>query len=180
MIFLLAAVMIPLVFPVAAVKATYVATLQRSMSISTSQWRAVAVPQNSGPTNQPLVLLWTNSQGTAYQIFDIINPGTIDLTGFIFHVTVLRTSGGGNKPLDVTFEACVGASWTALNTCSGSIVTIGTTSTSLTTTVAQPVNVGGRLSIQASTTPSGSSQHSTTIDISVDTTHIRPITITSS
>jgi hypothetical protein len=165
---------------VPVVHAAHVAHVQRSISASAVAWRAVATPLNTAPSNQPLVLLWANSQGAAYQIFDIVNTGSVDLTGLTFHVTVVRTSGGGNKPLNVTFEACEGASWTSLNTCPGLIQTIGTTSTSLTTTVNQLIPVGGRLSVQASTPPAGTSQHSTTIDISVGTTHLRAGTTTSS
>jgi hypothetical protein len=165
---------------VPVVHATHMARVQHPISVNSASWQAVATPLNTAPSNQSLVLLWANSQGAAYQIFDVVNTGTIDLTGLTFHVTVVRTSGGSNKPLNVTFEACVGAAWTALNTCPGTIQTIGTTSSFLTTTVSQMITVGGRLSVQASTPPAGTAQHSTTIDISVDTTHLRAGTTTSS
>jgi hypothetical protein len=170
----IAAFVVQSFLPVTTASAAHSATVQRSVAASTSEWRAVAVPEGGPPVDQPLTLVWARNQGSAYQIFDIVNSGTIDLGGVNFHATVLLTSGGNARPLEVTFDACVGGSWTVYDSCTGAVLNIGTTTTSLTTNVNHSLAVGDRLSVQASTTPSGSSQWSTTLDISVDTTHIRP------
>jgi hypothetical protein len=171
----IAAFVVQSFLPMATASAAHSATLQRLVVTSTSEWRAVAVPNGGPPVNQSLTLVWVRNQGSAHQIFDIVNSGTIDLGGVNFHAIVLLTSGGNPKPLEVTFDACIGGSWTVHDSCTGAVLNLGTTTTALTTNVSHSLAVGDRLSVQASTTPAGSSRWSTRIDISVDTTHIRPI-----
>lgn len=167
-------VAIQLLSPTMPANATHAAAVVTSFEVSTVRWRAVAVPAGAVPVDQSLTITWTNERGSAYQIIEIVNAGTVDLNHITFQATVARTSGGNDKLNDVTFEACIGGTWTALHSCSGTIQNIGTTSSLLTTTVSQPLAIATRLSVKASTSPSGANQHLTTVTIIVDSTNIRP------
>lgn len=148
-------------------------TNRRLITVSSAAWRAVAVPANTPPTNQPLVLNWAVSHGTAYQFFDIVNNGSIDVSSQTFHVTNVLDKNGNMKAPTVTFDACLNGTWTAINTCSGTVQQLGSTTTEIFTTVNTYLSVGSRIHIQATTTPSGSSSYTTTVNISIDRSQVR-------
>lgn len=156
------------------VGATSGARVHSTLRVTTAEWRAVATPQNSTPVNQALILTWSVSHGTAYQYFDIVNSGTIDVTSQTFHVTNVLDKGGNAKAPTVTFEACLNGTWVAVNSCSGTVVALGSTTTEIFTTVNTPLPVGSRLRLQATTTPSGTSSYTTTVNISIDRSQVRP------
>lgn len=144
------------------------------LSVTASRWGASAVPQGAPNGTGPLVMNWSVNQGIAYQYFDVVNSGSLAIFGQSFSVTNVNDKSGGPKPPTVTFEACVNGEWqSSTNSCSGSVVLMGSTTTTFFTSLNTPLNVNGRLSARARTSPGGSSTYTTTINVIVDRTQIR-------
>lgn len=157
-----------------SVGATTSSRMHSTLRVTTAEWRVVATPQNATPVNQALILTWSVSRGSAYQFFDIVNSGSIDVTSQTFHVSNVLDTGGNAKAPTVTFEACLNGTWVAVNSCSGTAVALGSTTTEIFTTVNIPLPVAGRLHLQATTTPNGTNSYTTTVNISIDRSQVRP------
>lgn len=141
------------------------------------RWAASAVPIGAPASTGPLIMRWTVSGGTARQYFDIINTGTIEITSQSFLVTNVYEKSGNAKPPTVTFEACVDGAWQpSSNTCTGSIVLMGSTTTEFFSSLATPLAIGARLSARATTSPGGISSYTTTINVLVSRSQVRPRT----
>ena len=141
---------------------------------SASQWSAVAVPQGAAPIPAPLVMSWNVNQGTAYQYFDIVNTGSLSLSGQTFAVTSVYDKGGRGKPPTVTFEGCINGTWSAsTQTCSGSVINMGSTTSELFTSLSTPIHVGNRLSARAKTSPGASNSYITTVNVQISRSQIR-------
>jgi hypothetical protein len=179
-IVILALVTITLLVSSSMVGAEHIARAQNSVAVSTATWRAVATPENTSPSNQSLVLAWTVNQGMAHQFFDIVNVGTLAITSQTFRLTNILTNGGNSKAPLVTFTACLNGTWTAVDVCTGTAVELGSTATDSFDTVNTPVDVGGRIHVQATTTPRGTSSYTTTVSIAISSDQIRPGTTISS
>lgn len=165
---------VSLFFIASSIGATAGARVHSKSMVTAAEWRAVATLQNATPVNQALILTWSVSRGTAYQYLDIVNSGTIDLTGQTFHVSSILDRGGNTKSPTVTFEACLSGTWVAPNSCTGTVVALGSTATEIFTTTNTPLAVAGRLHLQATTVPSGAYSYTTTVNISVNRIQVRP------
>jgi hypothetical protein len=171
---------IPLLASAPTVEAEHIARSQNSVGVSSATWRAVATPRNTSPSKQALTLTWTVNQGTAHQFLDIVNVGTIAVTSQTFHMANVLDNGGNAKPPLVTFTACLNGTWTGVDMCTGTAVQLGSTATEFFTTVNTPLDVGGRIHVQATTAPRGSSSYTTTVNISISSDQVRPSTTISS
>lgn len=168
----------PVLSPEVASSASY-AQWQQQVSVSATSWAASAVPVGAPASNGPLVMTWTVSGGSARQYFDIVNTGSIEIMGQSFLVTNVYEKSGNAKPPTVTFEACVNGSWQpSSNTCTGSIVLMGSTTTEFFSSLATPLAVGARLSARATTSPGGSSSYTTTVNVLVSRSQVRAATVT--
>lgn len=147
---------------------------QQSVSAAVTRWGASAVPSGALTGQGPLVMTWSINQGIAYQYFDIVNVGQTDVLGQSFFVTNVYEKSGNAKPPTVTFEACINGVWSSIsNTCSGQVVTMGTTTTEFFSSLSTPLSVNDRLSARARTSPGGSSSYTTTINVLVSRDQIR-------
>jgi hypothetical protein len=155
------------------------ANWQHQSSASVTRWAASAVPVGAPASTGPLVMTWTVSGGTARQFFDIVNTGAIEIIGQSFLVTNVYEKSGNAKPPTVTFEACVNGTWQpSSNTCTGSIVLMGSTTTEFFSSLATPLAIGARLSARATTSPGGSSSYTTTFNVLVSRSQVRAATVT--
>lgn len=143
------------------------ASVDRPVATATARWAAVAVPRGSGAAVGALVLTWTVSQGVAYKYFDLLNVGTLPLSGQSFEVTNVYERTGNVKPPTVTFEACLNGTWSASNTCSGTVEMMGSTTGQFFTTVNTPLMPSARLEVRATTAPGAISSYTTTVNVSV-------------
>lgn len=159
--------------PTPSLAATH-AVRNTPVSVTTARWGASAVVQGAQAGTGPLVMNWAVSQGIAYQYFDVVNNGLIDIAGQSFSVTSVYDRSGAVKPPTVTFEACVNGVWQpSTNACTGSVVLMGSTTSTFFTSLATPLAVNSRLSARARTSPGGSSSYTTTINVLIDRTQIR-------
>ncbi|MCG6566961.1 hypothetical protein [Tessaracoccus sp. ZS01] len=89
-------------------------------------WGVAAVGQGAAPTGSPLILIWTNLKGFRYSFVDLVNVGTVEVSGASLLLDSVALSGGNNPSPQLTFDACVGADWNpATATCSGEVVHLG-------------------------------------------------------
>lgn len=168
----------PMLTPEIASSASY-SLWQQQVSVSATRWAASAVPAGAPPSTGPLVMTWTVSGGTARQFFDIVNTGAIEIMGQSFLVTNVYEKSGNAKPPTITFEACVNGVWnSSTNTCSGTVVLMGRTTTEFFSSLTTPLAVGARLSARATTSPGGSSSYTTTINVLVSRSQVRAAAIT--
>jgi hypothetical protein len=87
-------------------------------------------------------------------LFEAANAGTLDVTEASYNVVVV-----GGVLSSVVLEACVGGTWTALTTCTGTVTRIGGATYSWTSSAADnakwtaspaaPTAAGSRLSLRA-------------------------------
>lgn len=142
---------------------------------TTATWGAVAVaPGAQASPGAPFVI---NSSGwsSSTHYFDVVNVGTMPLTGQMLSFDILDTWFGGTRNPSLAVEGCINGTWTSSSRCSGtkvfsSSVNNGAFSSSLALEPGQRVNI--KLGIGWSWTGIR-----TTIDVSVARTMIRkPVT----
>lgn len=145
----------------------------RAVSVSTLKWAVVPLAQAGVVGSGPYTLSWEVSGGNAYDYFDLVNLGSVDVNQFVMTVTNVPTGSSQNLPL-VTLDVCVGGSWnTTANTCSGSIQTLGQgTASGMTVTMAS-LPLGSRSAIRATTRPNTRNNAVTTVAVSVSRADIR-------
>ncbi len=142
--------------------------------VASATWSVVATPLGAAPQNGPLIMAWNVSGGTAYQYFELVNTGSLALSGETFRVINVYNKTGNVKPPTVTFDACIGGTFnTSTTACSGTIRNIGSTSTEVFTTLHNAIAAGGRFAIRASTPPGASSSYTTTVSVSVNRAMVR-------
>jgi hypothetical protein len=141
------------------------ATVTRSaVSVTTASWGAAGATTTGTPTTgQAFVITWSSPLlGTSSQYFQVVNTGTLDLTG----ETYAATNAGSN--VTVTLTACVGATWNAsTGKCGGTQVVLDTSGGS-STTASTPIPASSALSVRAQA--SGLSLTSFTTSVTVTTT----------
>lgn len=170
-----------LILFVAPAKAALLSVTHNTVHTTTSKWAANAVAQGQPATIGPLQMNWSVSQGVAYQYFDVVNTGSLALSSQSFMVTNTYDKSGNAKPPTVTFEACLNGAWlSGTNTCTGNVLTLGTTNTEFFVSVSTPLAVNQRLSVRARTSPGASSSYRTTVSIYVDRSNVRPSLSTNS
>lgn len=158
-----------------------------SPTVTTATWGIT--PAGVNGTGSPS-LSWSPLEGTtmAPKFFTIVNTGTTTLIGTTWSALVSRDGSNGNVKTPLRFDACVGAAWnTLLNTCAGTVTTIGTTlekegTMSVESTVTASA-VGSALSVRAVPTKISTNQDMTavvTTSVSSATQVHLPDTVTNS
>ena len=162
-----------------AAKAAATAVIEDAVTVTTARWGGVAVAPGAAATENPHVLVWTISGNQATSLFEIVNVGDLELVSQRLDLTVTVTQGGGT-PDPVALSACIGAAWDpASNSCSGTVVALGTSG-------AGPIATGltlspaGRVSVRATTSRTTSSRTTTAIDVITSREDVRVATMTSS
>lgn len=146
---------------------------ERSAAATAARWSAVAVPQGAMPSNGPLEMVWGVNAGTAYHYFEVVNTGDITLASIALDAQH-STSGGNSANRTITLEWCRAGHWIAeTHGCSGTLVPLGTTSTSLRTTLEATLAPDARLQLRARTSPNNQG-NVTVVDVSVHRSSARP------
>lgn len=160
------------VFPLTAGARVTAIARWSSQSVGSGGWGMVAVPQGAAATTGPLEIDWSKIKGTSHTFVDLVSVKTLATTGQTFTIQTVATSGGNIRTPTLTLDACVGAAWTATNTCSGTVVTLGSaTNGSFSSTVA--IQPGARLSVRVSSSGSPGGKFVSTIDVSVSRSQVR-------
>lgn len=144
-----------------------------SASVRSASWGAVATPAGSGATSGTMIINWSSIKGVPYEFIELVNTGTLDLSGATYTVTTIATQNGNQKLPSVTLDACSGGSWAgSSNTCSGTTVRLGSTvSGSFSGTVG--LSSGGRLSVRATSSGSPGANFATTLSVKVSRNQAR-------
>lgn len=146
------------------------AETRHSITIPADRWSAVAVPRGGSPGSGPLTMSFHVNRGVPRQYIDVVNTGTLALTGQSY---VIRAANGASTP-QLTLEACSNGSWSPTDhSCSGTVVTMGTTSSGPTIAFASPLAPGGRLAVRATTSPSTASKTTIILDVKIARSQIR-------
>jgi hypothetical protein len=153
-------------------------SVERSASnvVNSASW--AAVPALAGGTGSGALSINWATLGTKQSAYvDLVNTGTLDLSGSTLTLTTVRNSGGGSASFPtITVDACVGAVWNSVsNACAGTLTPLGSvTSGSLPVSIA--IASGARLSLRL--TSSGSqgsgSRFTTSLDVTVTRGQARP------
>ncbi|MBB1509674.1 hypothetical protein [Tessaracoccus sp. MC1756] len=142
-------------------------------------WGVAAVGQGAAPTGSPLILIWTNLKGFRYSFVDLVNVGTVEVSGASLLPDSVAQSGGNTASPRLTFDACVGADWNpATATCSGAVVHLGT---SVGGALNSPVAIaaGARVSLRV-LHPSNPNQFLTSLQVAVSRDQVRTAATTNS
>lgn len=153
----------------ASALAAVAATNSAAVGMSTATWAAVATSRNGSAGNSAYTYTYVRgSSGSARNaLFDIVNTGSVPLSGVTLSLTNTQDRPSGN----VTVTACVNGAWTGSGssyTCSGQQRSLGSVSRdggSISATLAIPS--GARVSLRAQTTRSGSTTPSARVNVAV-------------
>lgn len=147
--------------------------ITRTQSISSVSWSVQAVGEGLTPTNQPLTLSWSVSQGTAYRFFTFTNSGKSIVNSFSVSISQSASSGNGNIN-DVTFEGCTNGVWSsATNSCSGTIAPVFYASNLSYSFTNISLSPGASISMRATTKPNNRNNFITVLSTSVSRLGIR-------
>lgn len=152
-------------------------TATAGQTVSSAQWGSVVVLQGQTATSGALVIDWTNVKKNPYQFIDLVNSSTVALRGQTVSISTTR-NGSGNQPLPtIAFALCRAGTWDqTTGACSGTVVDLGSTTTG-SITITEPVLVGGRLAVRASTSAGVGSPFTTTFSSAVSRTQARPAVV---
>lgn len=146
---------------------------ERTGAATAARWSAVAVPQGGTPSSGPLTVTWGVNGGTAYHYFEAVNIGDLTLTSITL-AAQHATSGGNSASRTITLELCRGGHWIAeTHGCTGTLVAIGTTSTTLEAVLPTTLPPHARLQLRARTSPNNQGSV-TVINVSVRRSFARP------
>ena len=154
----------------------------RTNSVATGSWAAVAYGQGQTPVNSAYVITWTVNQGKARDFFAFRNTGNYAVTGFSATVSQSQTSNNGKTP-STAFDWCQNGVWnSSLNTCSGTIISMGSATDVTLIMNFSNLNlaVGSELSVRATTQPNLQYTYTSTISVSVTRSQIRSGTVINS
>ena len=144
-----------------------------NMSVTSGLWAVQALAANQTPTNSPYTITWAVNRGTAYSFFVFRNTGSFTVNGFEVSVTQAQTGGSGRPP-DTTFNLCSNGTWNATtNTCSGTVVTVGTSADLVLNFTGLNLANGSELSMRATTKPNLQYTFTTTLSVSVSRAKLR-------
>jgi hypothetical protein len=161
-----------------AAEAATTGVMEDAVTATTARWGAVAVAPGAAPSPESHVLFWTVSGNQATARFEIVNVGDLELVSQQLGLTVTVTQGGSTTD-PVALSACIGATWDAASdTCSGTVVALGTSSSTPIPT-GLTLAPGGRVSVRAATTRSTSSRTTTAIGVTTSRDDVRVATMTS-
>ena len=135
-------------------------------AVTSGSWGAVATTSATPPYgNSPLVLTMTTTTDT--RSFNVVNTGTLPLTGVILQATTNRGAA--------VIEACTTTWNEPLHLCSLGSITVAATSGTGATTYAVPLPTGSSVRLRARTT-SGQRNFTLTIGLNVTRTQARAAT----
>ena len=147
----------------------------RSVSTSTASWSAVAYGQGQTPLNSAYTITWTVNSGKARDFFALRNTGNFTITGLTATVSQSQASSSG-KPPSTSFDWCQNGIWnSSTNTCSGTIVSMGSATDVILTLTFSNLNlsVGSELSMRATTQPNLQNSYTSNISVFVSRSQIR-------
>lgn len=162
-------------FEIATVQAKSIAQSTKTQTMATASWGAVITTQGSIPQAAiPFTNAWSPLPGTQILYIDAVNYGSLELTGQTFVITTVDPNSSRQNSPKITFDACVGATWDPItNSCSGSVTAVGTSSNqTVTSNISIPQS--GRLSMRLTVTKTTKVAWSTTLNITVNRTQVRP------
>jgi hypothetical protein len=161
-----------------AAEAATTGVMEDAVTATTARWGAVAVAPGAAASQNPHVLVWTVSGNQATARFEIVNVGDLELVSQRLGLTVTVNQGGSTTD-PIALSACIGAEWDAASdTCSGTIVALGTSGVGpIATGLTLPP--GGRVSVRAATTRATSSRTTTTVSVATARIDGRAATATS-
>lgn len=167
----LAAIVLASTCAAASVPAYAALSVERGDTLTTASGSWAAVPALAGQApGGGLTINWQSLGSNQRAFVDVVNTGSLDLTGVTMNVTTARNAGGGNAPFPTfTVEACVGASWVdATNSCGGTVTSLGAVSSG-TMNVGIPIAAGARLSLRLSSNGNAGSgaRFTTSVDVTV-------------
>jgi hypothetical protein len=141
--------------------------LNKSGVIATDSWSIVAqaASQGSGQatTSTSYPLSWTVSSGNAYHYFSLHNQGSLLVINISLIISQTRVGGNGAAN-EVFFEWCANGVWNiTTNSCSGTIVLLGSSLQSSLTMANVNLIVGANLQLRAVTAVSGRNNFSTSV-----------------
>lgn len=149
---------------------------------TSGSWGAVAAANGSSPSaGSSYVINWNLTGAVVYQYFQVVNTGTLGLTGETYTATNTKPTNG-NAPPTIAIDACVGATWnTVTGTCAATVVRITATSQAATAATIS-IAAGNALSVRAEpiTLPNFPQPYTTTISVSVTNAQARPPATTNS
>jgi hypothetical protein len=157
----------------AGINATVTRTAE---SVTSASWGAAGAATAGTPTSgQAYVITWSGLLlGTSSQYFQVVNTGTLDLTG----ETYAATDSGGTAT--VTLTACVGATWSAsTGKCGGTQVALDTSGGS-STTASTPIPTGSTLSVRAQASGIALGTFTTSVSVTTTRSQVRAATTTTS
>lgn len=170
---MLAGLILALLQPALA-DATFWSSARAVMTTTTLRWAVAPLPAGAVTGSGSHTIVWSVTSGSAYDYFDLVNVGTADVSGYRLTATNVPNGTGGQVAPIVTFDTCDNGSWSLpTNTCTGTLRTIGTSSTSGFTLAMPAITAGSRVSLRASTKPGGRKSTLTVIDLTVSREQVR-------
>lgn len=146
----------------------------RSNPLTSGSWAIVAHGRNQPTTPAPYILVWTVTQGTAYDYFYLRNVGTTSVNSFHVLITQIRLTGT-TSAREIFFERCIGGSWDPLtHLCSGTILQVGRASDALLALTNVNLASNEFLDMRARTLPNNQSTFETTLSTQVTRSDARP------
>lgn len=149
----------------------------KSSAIATDSWSVVALSAgqstNQGTTSTSYLLTWTVSGGNAYHYFSLHNQGSLAVKNVSLLITQTRVGGNGAAN-EVSFEWCANGVWNVTaNTCSGSIVFLGSSLQNNLSLANVNLPIGANLQLRGITAISGRNNFSTSVSPIVSRSDVR-------
>ena len=133
-----------------------------TQTVTSARWGSVAVLQGASASTGPLIINWSNVKKNPYQFIDLVNTSSVALVGQTVSISTTRNGAGNQNLPTIRLTLCRNGVWDATaGTCSGTAVDLGAT-VSGSITIAEPMALGGRLALRASTTAGTGAPFTTT------------------
>lgn len=133
-----------------------------TQTVTSARWGSVFVLQGDTATTGPLIIDWSNVKKNPYQFIDLVNTSSVALLGQTISTSTTRKGSGNQNLPTISFTLCRNGVWDVVTgTCSGTAVDLGSTVAG-SISIAEPVALGGRLALRASTTAGTGAPFTTT------------------
>ena len=149
----------------------------RSSAITTESWSVIAAGTSQGTgqgaASTSYLLTWTVSGGNAYHYFSLHNQGSLAVRNISLLISQTRV-GGNSSANEVSFEWCANGVWNVTaNTCSGTIVFLGSSLQNNLNLSNVNLAIGANLQLRGITAISGRNNFSTSISPIVSRSDVR-------
>lgn len=140
----------------------------QTATTTSGSWGAGAAAIGGTPNSAGYVINWNLSGSVAYNYFQILNTGTLDLSAETY-AAVNSKPTNGNAPPTIAIDACIGANWNSVTgTCAGTVTRITATNQSSTAaSISIPANTALSVRALPITLPNFPQPYYTTITVSV-------------